>query len=138
MAEKSFRLEVITPERIVMSDEVEFVVVPGVEGELGVLANHAPMIAGLRIGVIRYFNDEGQERHLAMGGGFVEVLENEVTVLAETAEQGNEIDILRAKAAKERAERRLSERAEQINYARAQMALQRALARIRAAEAELI
>lgn len=130
-------LEVVTPERIAWSDEVEFLVVPGIEGELGILRNHAPMIAGLKIGVVRFVEPGGELRHMAISGGFLEVMDNEVKLLAETAEHGREIDILRAKAAKERAERRLAERADQISYARAQMALQRAIARIRAAEADM-
>ncbi|MGE5416747.1 MAG: F0F1 ATP synthase subunit epsilon [Acidobacteriota bacterium] len=137
MAENTFMLEVVTPERIVWSDEAEFVVVPGAEGELGVLRNHAPMVAGLKIGVIRFIDDGGELRHMAISGGFMEIMDNDAKILAETAEHGREIDILRAKSAKDRAERRLSERADQISYARAQMALQRAIARIRAAEADL-
>lgn len=136
MAENGFMLEVVTPERIVFSDEVQFVVVPGTEGELGILRNHAPMVAGLNIGVLRYVEQDGDLHHMAISGGFVEVLENDVKVLVETAEHGAEIDILRAKAAKERAEKRLAERADNINYTRARMALQRALVRIKAAEAE--
>lgn len=137
MAENTFMLEVVTPERIVWSDEAEFVVVPGAEGELGILKNHAPMVAGLKIGVIRFIDDGGELRHMAISGGFMEIMDNDAKILAETAEHGREIDILRAKAAKDRAERRLAERADQISYARAQMALQRAIARIRAAEADI-
>ncbi|MDH7498735.1 MAG: ATP synthase delta/epsilon chain alpha-helix domain-containing protein, partial [Syntrophomonadaceae bacterium] len=79
---------------------------------------------------------DGVMRHMAVSGGFMEVIDNEAIVLAETAERGTEIDILRAKAAKERAERRLQQRAEEINFTRAQMALARALARIKAAESD--
>lgn len=136
MAENTFMLEVVTPERIVLSDEVQFLVVPAAEGEVGVLRGHAPMVAGLKIGVLRYTSKDGVMRHMAVSGGFMEVIDNEAIVLAETAERGIEIDVLRAKAAKERAERRLQQRAEEINFARAQMALQRALARIKAAESD--
>jgi F-type H+-transporting ATPase subunit epsilon len=136
MAENTFMLEVVTPERILLSDEVQFVVVPAAEGEVGVLRNHAPMVAGLKIGVLRYVGKDGVMRHMAVSGGFMEVIDNEAIVLAETAERGTEIDILRAKAAKERAERRLQQRAEEINFTRAQMALARALARIKAAESD--
>jgi len=136
MAENTFMLEVVTPERIVLSDEVEFLVVPAVEGELGVLRNHAPLVAGLKIGVVRYRGTDGITRHMAVSGGFMEVIDNQAVVLAETAERGSEIDVLRAKAAKERAERRLQQRTEEINFVRAQLALQRALARIKAAEAD--
>lgn len=136
MAENTFMLEVVTPERVVLSDGVQFVVVPAAEGEVGILRGHAPMVAGLKIGVLRYTAKDGVVRHMAVSGGFMEVIDNEAIVLAETAERGTEIDILRAKAAKERAERRLQQRTEEISFTRAQMALQRALARIKAAEAD--
>ncbi|NLV17332.1 MAG: F0F1 ATP synthase subunit epsilon [Syntrophomonadaceae bacterium] len=134
MAENTFLLEVVTPERIALSDEVQFVVAPSVVGELGLLKNHAPIVAGLRIGVLRYTMPDGEVRHMAISGGLMENIDNEAKVLAETAEHGREIDLLRAKAAKDRAERRLAERQDQISYVRAQMALLRAIARIRASE----
>jgi F-type H+-transporting ATPase subunit epsilon len=136
MSEKTFILEVVTPERIAMSEEVEFIVVPATEGELGILRNHAPILAGLKIGVLRYRTANGETHHMAISGGLMEVIDNDAKVLAETAEHGREIDLLRARAAKERAERRLAERQDQISYVRAQMALLRAIARIRASEME--
>lgn len=136
MADNTFILEVITPEQILMKDETQFLVVPEVNGELGVLKNHAPMIAALGIGVLRYTDASGVIRKMAISGGFMEVIYNEARVLAETAEQGSEIDVLRAKASKERAERRLSQRDENINYSRAQLSLTRAVARLKAADAE--
>lgn len=111
-------------------------VVPAAEGELGVLKNHAPLICALNIGVMRYTLPDGTKRHIALGQGFMEVIDNEVKVLAETAEHGADIDILRAKAAKERAERRLAAREQNINYTRARLALARAMARIKAAESD--
>lgn len=129
------RLEVVTPERIVYSSDIDFVVVPAVEGELGVLYNHAPLVAGLQIGVLRLERD-GLTRHIALGGGFLEVTDNHAIVLAESAELGTDIDISRALAAKERAEARLAERSPEMSDARAQASLQRAIARIKAAEAE--
>lgn len=136
MADNTFILEIITPEQILMKDETQFLVVPEVNGELGVLKNHAPMIAALGIGVLRYTDASGVIRKMAISGGFMEVIYNEARVLAETAEQGSEIDVLRAKASKERAERRLSQRDENINYSRAQLSLTRAVARLKAADAE--
>ncbi len=136
MAGNTFLLEVVTPERIALSEEVKFVVVPAMEGELGILSNHAPIVAGLRIGVLRYTMPNGEVHYMALSGGLMEVIDNEAKVLAETAEHGREVDLLRAKAAKERAERRLAERQDQISYVRAQMALLRALARIKASELE--
>src|SRR5690554_2605803 len=119
-----------------MKDETQFLVVPEVNGELGVLKNNAPMIAALGIGVLSYTDATGIIRKMAISGGFMEVMYNEARVLAETAEQGSEIDVLRAKASKERAERRLSQRDENISYSRAQLSLTRAVARLKAADAE--
>ncbi len=134
MAESTFMLEVVTPEKILFRDEIQFIVAPGIEGELGILKDHAPLVAALNIGVLRYKNSTGTPKHMAVSGGFMEVIDNGARVLAETAEHGEEIDVLRAKAAKERAEKRLEVRSEEINHARAKMSLQRAIARIRASE----
>ncbi|NLG33276.1 MAG: F0F1 ATP synthase subunit epsilon [Syntrophomonadaceae bacterium] len=136
MAENTFMLEIVTPERILFKDEVQLVVVPAVEGEMGIMKNHAPLVAGLKVGVLRYKDPSDSQAKIALSGGFIEVVDNVARVLAETAEFGSEIDVLRAKAAKERAEKRLSQRTEDINYVRAQLALQRALARLKAAGVE--
>ena len=130
----TFTLEVVTPGELLYKDEVQFIVVPETYGELGVLRNHAPMIAALDIGVLRFTDAEGSIKRMAVSGGFMEVMNNEARVLAETAEIGDDIDVLRAKAAKERAEARLAAKAADTNMARAQAALQRAIARIKAAE----
>jgi len=130
----TFTLEVVTPEELLFKDEVQFLVVPETYGELGVLRNHAPMIAALDVGVLRYTDVDGRIKRMAISGGFMEVMNNEARVLAETAEPGDDIDVLRAKAAKERAEARLAAKAEDTNLARAEAALQRAIARIPAAE----
>jgi F-type H+-transporting ATPase subunit epsilon len=130
----TFMLEIVTPEDRLFKDEVEFVVVPEVNGELGILRNHAPLIAALNIGVLRYTDPNGAIKKIAISGGFMEVMDNEARVLAETAEHGEQIDVLRAKAAKERAEARLAAKAADTNLARAELALKRAIARIKAAE----
>ncbi|MBC7074565.1 MAG: F0F1 ATP synthase subunit epsilon [Syntrophomonadaceae bacterium] len=135
MSESTFMLEVVTPERIVLRDEVQLAVFPAVEGELGVMKNHAPLVAALNIGVLRYKNQDGTQRKMALSGGFVEILDNVARVLAETAEHADHIDIARAKAAKERAERRLAQRDETISHIRAEAALKRAIARLKAADA---
>jgi F-type H+-transporting ATPase subunit epsilon len=134
MAEDTFMLEIVTPEQILFKDEVQFLVAPSVEGELGVLKNHAPLISALKIGVLRYKDSSGVQKKMALSGGFVEVIDNVARVLAETAENGDKIDVLRAKAAKDRAEQRLTQRDENINHVRAQMSLQRAMARLKAAD----
>lgn len=130
----TFMLEIVSPEELLFKDEVQFVVVPELDGDLGVLRNHAPLIAALKIGILRYTDADGAIKKMAMSGGFMEVMANEARILAETAEPGSQIDVLRAKAAKERAEARLAAKDEDTNIARAQMALQRSIARIRAAE----
>ena len=130
----TFMLEIVSPEDRLFKDEVQFVVVPEVNGELGVLRNHAPMIAALEIGVLRYTDTTGAIKKMAISGGFMEVMNNEARVLAETAERGSQVDVLRARAARERAEKRLEARNENINLARAEAALQRAMARLKAAE----
>lgn len=137
MADNTFMLEIVTPEQILFRDEVQFMVAPGAEGELGFMKNHAPLVAALKIGVLRYENAGGHQNKLALSGGFVEVVDNTARVLAETAEKGHDIDVLRAKASKERAEKRLSQQDDNVNYARAQMSLQRAVTRLKAAEANL-
>lgn len=133
MADNTFMMEIVTPEQILFKDEIQFLVVPEVNGELGVLKNHAPMIAALDVGVLRYTDSAGSTKKVAISGGFMEVVYNEARVLAETAERGTEVDVLRAKDSKERAEKRISGRDENLNYTRAQMSLQRAISRLKAA-----
>jgi F-type H+-transporting ATPase subunit epsilon len=127
----TFSLQIVSPEGNVLKEEVEFVVLPGGAGELGILPNHAALIAGLDIGVIRYTKN-GDIKRAAIAGGFVEVVDNSATVLADTAELGEEIDLARAVEAKERALNRLSSRTNEIDLRRAEYALRRAAARISA------
>jgi F-type H+-transporting ATPase subunit epsilon len=129
----TFNFNVVAPDGQVLNKNVDFVVVPSVNGELGILPNHAPLIASLGIGVIRYTED-GKVKRIAISGGFMEVVNNKVTVLANTAETSEDIDLERAQAAKERAEKRLQERQPDIDIARAEVALKRAIARLKAAE----
>lgn len=129
-------LEIVTPERVVVSEEVDIVTAPGVEGEFGVLANHAPMIAAVKIGPLHYRVGD-REEWVAISGGFCEVSRNKITFLVEAAERAYEIDVERALRAKERAEKRIQAylaRTEEIDYARARAALQRALTRLYVAE----
>jgi len=128
----SFQLEVVTPERLVVSDEVTELVAPGSEGYFGVLPGHIPFITTLSIGELTYWRGR-DERHLAVTWGYVEVLGEKVIVLAETAERAEEIDAERARKARERAEGRLKEWVDgsaAIDEARAEAALRRALARL--------
>lgn len=135
MADSTFKLEIVTPEELLFKDDIQFVVVPETYGEMGVLRNHAPMIAALNIGIVRYTDTEGVIRKVAISGGFMEVMANEARVLAETAEPGSQIDVMRARASRDRAEKRLSERDTSINMVRAQMSLARAMARLKASDA---
>lgn len=129
----TFALRIVSPEGDVLNENVEFVVLPGGAGELGILPNHAPLIAGLEIGVVRYTLN-GNVKRLALAGGFVEVADNSATVLADTAELSERIDLPRAQEAKERAKKRLSDASSEIDLKRAELALRRARARINASE----
>jgi len=132
MSDKAYRLEIVTPQRKVFSEDVSFLVAPGVEGELGILANHAPLITSLDIGIMRIQQDSSTIK-VVVTGGFMEVRNNRVTVLANAAERAEEIDVARARAAKERAEERLARRTPDIDVLRAELALKRALMRLKAA-----
>jgi len=132
MAEKIL-LEIVTPERKVVSETVDIVVAPGELGEFGVLPGHIPFLCKLKIGELRY-RVGAASRHIAIMGGYAEVLNNQVTILATAAEAATEIDVIRAKAARERAERRIAESRDKLEFARAQAALQRAMARLKVAE----
>ncbi|MFZ2445971.1 MAG: F0F1 ATP synthase subunit epsilon [Syntrophobacteraceae bacterium] len=132
MAEKIL-LDIVTPEKRVLSETVDIVVAPGEEGEFGVLPGHIPFLCKLRVGELR-FRIGATSRHVAIMGGYAEVLPTHVTILATAAEEATEIDVMRAKAARERAERRLAEAKDKMEFVRAQGALQRAIARLKVAE----
>lgn len=134
MAEKTFKLEIVTPEHIVLSTDVASVVVPGKEGSLGILANHAPLMAELTIGEIQLRYADGRITRMATSGGFVEVRNNVVRILADTAEKPEDIDLKRAEEAKERAEARIRSRSGDTDLGRSEAALKRALIRIRIAK----
>jgi F-type H+-transporting ATPase subunit epsilon len=125
----TLRLEIVTPERKVYEEDVEMVSVKGVAGELGILPNHIPLVTPLRIAPVRV-KRAGREEKIAVHGGFMEVRKDKVVILAEAAERGSDIDVLRARQAKERAEARLAAKRENIDFKRAQLALQRALTRL--------
>ena len=127
------RLDIVTAERLVYSEDVDIVVAPGIEGELGILPHHAPLMTTLQAGELRV-KESGEEYSLAISGGFLEVRPDRVIVLADTAERDDEIDLARAEAAKRRAEERLSQRTPGTDLARAEAALRRSLARLKVAE----
>lgn len=127
----TFLLEIVTPEHVVFSREVNSLSVRGVEGELGILPGHIPFVTPLQVAPIE-IKFEGKTQSIAVHGGFVEVQKDKVIVLAESAELPEEIDVERAVAARERAERRLSATAQdRIDHRRAELALQRAITRIK-------
>ncbi|MCK5837392.1 MAG: F0F1 ATP synthase subunit epsilon [Desulfobacula sp.] len=132
MPDKLF-LEVVTPEKAIVSEEVEIVVAPGSEGEFGALKGHTTFLTSLKMGTLRYKDAKGQERLLFINGGFAEVLPDKVTILAESAERRKHIDVARAQAAKERAEQRLSDKAADNDFVRAEASLRRAIGRIKIA-----
>jgi F-type H+-transporting ATPase subunit epsilon len=127
-------LELVTPERLLLTEEVDEVVAPGFEGEFGVLPEHTQYLAILNIGLLRY-RKGSETRVIALGGGFAEVTPERVVVMAETAERAEEIDVERARRARERAEAALKEiTLDDETYAKAYAALQRALVRMAAGE----
>lgn len=127
----TIRLEIVTPERKVYSDDVNMVIVKGELGEIGILPKHAPFVTPLVISALLIKKD-GSEHKVAISGGFLEVNPDKVVILAESAELPEKIDIDRAVAAKERAELRLAQTGtEGIDFKRAQLAIQRAVNRIR-------
>lgn len=127
------KFEIVTAERVVYSDDVDIVVAPGIQGQMGILPSHAPLLTTLQPGELVVRKD-GEETAIFVSGGFLEIMQNRVTVLADTAERAEEIDIARAEEAKRRAERKLEERPAEMDLAAAEAALLRSLMRLRVAE----
>lgn len=125
----SLQLEIVTPDHLVLSKEVDYVGTPGVEGEFGIMASHIPFLSALAIGGLHY-KAEGKTRFVFISGGFAEVSDNKVTVLAESAEEAECIDTARAEEARKRAEARLMAKNENTNNLRAEAALTRAVTRL--------
>ena len=127
----TIQLEIVTPDRLVVNDTAEYIEIPGKTGHLGVLPGHAPLITELAVGEISY-RTGSQTKRLAVAWGFAEVLQTKVTILAETAEKAEEIDVSRAQAAKQRAEEELK-KAGPTGNPEAQDALARASSRLEVA-----
>ena len=128
MAGTTLKLEIITPEKVALSEESTSIIVPAIDGSLGIWPNHAPLLAGLRPGSVVY-KTAGGEKVVVVAGGFVEVASNVVSIIAPAAEATGDIDLARAEAAKKRALERLANR-QNVDVARAEAALARANARI--------
>lgn len=127
----SIELQIVTPDRMLVKEQVDEVEIPGSEGYFGVLPGHTPMLASLAVGELWY--RQGQEKtYLSLAYGFAEVLPDRVTILAQLAERAEDIDVARAEEAKRRAEARLVQ-AREIDYERARTALAKSLARLQVA-----
>ena len=132
MANK-IRLDIVTPESMVYSEEVNMVIARATDGDVGILPGHAPLIAGLEIWPLRILTDEGED-HMAISGGFIEVTPQKITILAEAAEKPSDIDLDRAMKARDRAQERLSRSDESTDVLRAEIALKKAINRIQIAQ----
>jgi F-type H+-transporting ATPase subunit epsilon len=130
---KKFKTEIVTPEKIVFSEEIESLVIPAERGYLGVLAGHAPLLCTLKPGAITIRGDRG-EVHYSTSGGFMEVTPGKAVLLTESAEEAGAIDLQRAEEAKKRAQERLAAPAKDVDKERAAAALERAQNRLRVAQ----
>ena len=129
----ALKLEIVTAERAVYSDEVNVIIAPGIVGQLAILPNHAPLMTMLEPGELCVRKDS-EETYIAISGGFLEVLQNKVVILADAAERSEEIDIARAEAAKQRAQAPLRQHVPGVDLISAEAHLRRALARLKVAE----
>jgi F-type H+-transporting ATPase subunit epsilon len=132
MAGKNFKLDIVTPTKTVFSGEVQSFSAPGEAGGFQVLFDHAPFLSSITVGQVKVIDPAGSVSRYATSGGFVEVNENKVILLAETAERSDEIDVQRAEKAKDRAVERLQQK-ERIDEERARVALARAMNRLKIA-----
>ena len=128
----TIRLEIVTAERAVYSQDVSLVVAPGVEGELGILPHHAPLLTVIKPGELRVVRD-GEESYIAVSGGFMEVMGDKITILADTAERAEEIDVQRAEEALKQAQERVASRPADVDLEQALATLRRSQARLRVA-----
>ena len=131
---KTFPFEILTLQKLFLREEVRFVIAPGQEGVFEILANHAPFVFALKPGPLRLRMPDGKDQYMVVGTGFLVVQKERTTVLTRSAERPEEIDVTRARRAKERAEERLQQKSSDMDLARAQASLQRALARLKVAE----
>jgi F-type H+-transporting ATPase subunit epsilon len=137
MASGNIRLEIVTPEKSIASEDAQIVMAPGTLGEFGILIGHTPFMSTLKMGTIRYVDANSKERFVFISGGFAEALPDRVTVLAESAERRSDIDVDRAKSALQRAQERLAlDGEEEIDVERAKQAMERALQRLKITDAK--
>lgn len=127
------KVDIVTAERVVYSDEVDIIIAPGIEGQLGILPHHAPLMTVLQPGELRVRKGK-EELSLAISGGFLEVRPDRTIILADAAERDDEIDLARAEAAKKRAEEQLRHPTPEVDVSQAEAALRRAFIRIKVGE----
>lgn len=130
---KTIRLDIVTPEKIALSEDVTMVIARATDGDLGILPGHAPLIAGLDIWPVRVMR-ENDEFQVSVCGGFIEVQPDKITILAACSELPEQIDLKRAQAAKLRAEERIKSKSDEFDISRAELALRRAIVRLRVGE----
>ncbi|MGP3778203.1 F0F1 ATP synthase subunit epsilon [Halanaerobium saccharolyticum] len=131
-AAPKIQLEVVTPQKLVYSEEVDLIEGPAIDGLIGILPDHAPLVTAMQIGVVRVVKD-GEEIQIAISEGFMEVQPDKINLVVRTAELPEEIDVDRAKSARDRAEEKLEKDHDNIDFAKAEAAYDRALARLKAA-----
>lgn len=131
---QSFKLSVVAPDRTVVDEQIQSLIAPGVTGYFGIMHGHEPLISALKTGLIEFMDASNQRHYVAIGGGFMEVSEGNATILADTAERANEIDIAEAEAMLEQARKSLRGEDTTLDQAEALMELERAMNRIKAAK----
>ncbi len=136
MEDKKMLLEVVTPEKTELKESVTSIIVPTEGGSIGILYNHAPIVTLVDIGQLKYRTNEKNENLLSVGKGVLELHDNKITVLVNAAEKPEEIDVQRARKAKERAAKRLEQKQRDIDSTRAEAALKRAMMRLKTAGKE--
>lgn len=134
MSDKIIKFEIVTPERVVLREEITQITLPTKMGEITVLPNHIPLVSSLMPGVIHIKKKDGQDEVISISGGFLEVLKDKVVILADTAERAEEIDLARAEEGRQRAEdlKKQARSGEKINFAEINASLERELARTKA------
>jgi F-type H+-transporting ATPase subunit epsilon len=125
----SLELQIVTPDRLILKEQVDEVEIPGTDGYFGVLPGHTPMLASLTVGEL-WYRKGSEKTYLAIAFGFAEVLPDRVTILARVAERADEIDVDRASTSRQRAEERLAQPKTDVDYERARLALARSMIRL--------
>lgn len=131
-AAPKIQLDVVTPQKLAYSEQVDLIEGPAIDGLIGILPNHAPLVTAMKIGVVRVVKD-GEETQIAISEGFMEVQPDQINLVVRTAEMPEEIDVDRAKSARDRAEEKLEQNKDNVDFVRAEAAYDRAKARLKAA-----